>query len=370
MINNSHELVASINSGKKRVYSFGVGYIYYACRALHGYSISAFIHTKPEMFNWLVDGVRVITPEEACAEDIADIVVIIYTASYKKEAQEFCLNNGFSFIFFDDPAHLPPSRITEITNALRFASQSNLIRELDLKRLTNALKPSADQNFVEDLINNLPGHWGQYIDDLCKALTKAVYWHQLSGGIGDIAEFGTASGVTSSFIAAAMAQQQAEPYMVPIRPTNLHLFDSFRGLPEINNPLDVEAGWQCGMFSGLSESELIDRIARFLPRHQIRTYPGWFKDTLKTIPSDTKFAMIHIDCDLYESTIDVLDYLFSKKHLLDGCSIFFDDWNCGNASPRLGERRAWGEIIEKYKVRYSDCGEYSCAGHKFIIHLD
>ena len=90
---------------------------------------------------------------------------------------------------------------------------------------------------------------------------------------------------------------------------------------------------------------------------------------MKTISIDTKFAIIHIDCDLYESTMDVLDYLFENKHLLDGCMIFFDDWNCGNASPHLGERRAWSEITKKYNVNYSDCGEYSCAGHKFIVHL-
>ena len=191
----------------------------------------------------------------------------------------------------------------------------------------------------------------------------------MSGGNGDIAEFGTASGVTSSFIAAAMAHQQAEPYMVPIRPTTLHLFDSFQGLPEVTNPLDIEAGWKRGMFIGLTEDQLIDRIARFLPREQIKTYPGWFKDTLKNIPRDIKFAMVHIDCDLYESTMHVLDYLFHEEHLLDGCMIFFDDWNCGNASPRLGERRAWKEITDKYRVNFSDCGEYSCAGHKFIVHL-
>jgi hypothetical protein len=78
---------------------------------------------------------------------------------------------------------------------------------------------------------------------------------------------------------------------------------------------------------------------------------------------------VHIDCDLYESTIDVLDYLLAHHHLADGCAIFFDDWNCSNASPAFGERRAWNEMVEKYQIRFSDCGDYSIYGHKFLVHL-
>jgi hypothetical protein len=81
-----------------------------------------------------------------------------------------------------------------------------------------------------------------------------------------------------------------------------------------------------------------------------------------------KFSLVHVDCDIYESTIDVLDYLFANNHISDGGAIFFDDWNCGAASPDLGERRAWNEMVVKYRIRFTDCGNYSAYGNKFIIH--
>ena len=106
------------------------------------------IHTKPEIFhNKVIDGIKVITPEEACLDDIRNII-IIYSQSYRNEAEEFCKKHGFSFIHFDDPVHLPPKRIAEIANALRLIGQSSLLRELDIKKLTNALQTCDEEDFV------------------------------------------------------------------------------------------------------------------------------------------------------------------------------------------------------------------------------
>jgi len=366
----SSEIVESIRRSQSKVFAFGCGYIYDCYQILHGYRIDGIIHSRPDAIrNGFPLSMEILSPTEFLEKKQSDCAVVIYTKSYRKEAESFCMDNSINYLCYDDPIHLSAVRISKITDAMQILSDSPSMNGLTRRNLANVFDSPKQLDFVESLIYNLPGHWGQYIDDICKALTKAVYWHQLSGGHGDIAEFGTASGVTSGFIAAAMAQGQGDPYLTQIRPTNLHLFDSFQGLPEIINPLDIEAGWKKGMFSGLSEKQLFDRINRFISADQIKLYPGWFKDTLLKIPLDIKFSLIHIDCDLYDSTLDVLDHLFKFNHLLDGCMIFFDDWNCGNASPRLGERRAWSEIVSKYHIKYSDCGEYSCVGHKFIVHF-
>ena len=78
--------------------------------------------------------------------------------------------------------------------------------------------------------------------------------------------------------------------------------------------------------------------------------------------------MVHLDCDLYSSTSEVLEQLFSRKLLAEGSVVCFDDWNCNRSSPRFGQRRAWREAVEKYGVGYSDCGDYAVLGHKFIVH--
>lgn len=96
--------------------------------------------------------------------------------------------------------------------------------------------------------------------------------------------------------------------------------------------------------------------------------PRWFKDTVPTLDRSQKFSLIHIDGDLYESAIDVLDTLFQREQISNGAMILFDDWNCNSAEPTLGERRAFTEICEKYDIHFSDAGSYGVACHKFIIH--
>ena len=103
-------------------------------------------------------------------------------------------------------------------------------------------------------------------------------------------------------------------------------------------------------------------------RERIIIYDGWFKDTLSQISQSTKFSMLHLDCDLYQSAIEVLDYCFSNGLVQDGTVIFFHDWNSNRASPNFGERKAWSEIVEKFSVHYSDCGGYGWGGKIFIIH--
>ena len=135
------------------------------------------------------------------------------------------------------------------------------------------------------------------------------------------------------------------------------------------HPNVISGVWSPGLLMGLSQRQLIARVHKVgLARDRIKVHNGWFCDTIPRLPDDTKFAMLHIDCDLYQSTIDILDVCFSRRFIADGAIILFDDWNIAIASPLLGERRAWFEIVKKYSVVYSDEGSYGWNAHKFIIH--
>ncbi|MBK8476483.1 MAG: class I SAM-dependent methyltransferase [Opitutaceae bacterium] len=188
---------------------------------------------------------------------------------------------------------------------------------------------------------------------------------------GDIAEFGTMAGRTAAVIAAAMPQYDR---FCPSNRQSLHLFDSFQGLPAASSEVDrasphVQAGvWGAGTCLGISEEQLREICSRHLAPERIRTYSGWFAETLPKVPTGTRFAMLHIDCDLYQSTKDVLDYCFSQGLVTPGAAVFFDDWNCNTARPDLGERRAWMEAVADFKIMASDCGEYGMGCHKFIVH--
>lgn len=205
------------------------------------------------------------------------------------------------------------------------------------------------------------------------ALTVAVEYVFLAEVKGDIAEFGTASGTTASFIAQALASYQLKPFET-FGKKIFYLFDSFQGLPAITDSSDkdmqhVKSGvWSEGACKDLSKEQLQKLVCKSLPSDQVSIHEGWFKDTLPNIPPKTQFSMLHLDCDLYQSTLDVLDYCLSNRLISQGAIVCFDDWNCNFASNYHGQRKVWREMIEKFEIEYSDCGMYGWACWRFIIH--
>ena len=211
-----------------------------------------------------------------------------------------------------------------------------------------------------------------------EALSQGVQYVFNNGVEGDIAEFGTASGFSAYTIARAMAiyrhiyAKRITQFSMP--PKTLHLFDSFHGLPRPRAAVDlaspyVQAGvWQEGTYQVLTEEELVALCASAYDADKVLTYAGWFADTLPRIRPGTRFAMLHLDCDLYQSSIEVLDHVFAENRIADGCVVFFDDWNTNRSSPLLGQRRAWRETVDKHRVKFSDCGDYAVLGHKFVVH--
>jgi len=210
------------------------------------------------------------------------------------------------------------------------------------------------------------------------ALSQGVYYAFNNGLEGHIAEFGTASGFSALTIAHAMAHyaQFFADFADAGAPAakRLFLFDSFKGLPPSRHDVDLQSPyvrsgrWGAESYAGLTRAELEVVLASVYPRDHLSFFEGWFSDTLPTIPEGTRFCMVHLDCDLYASTREVLDHLFSNGMVAEGAVLFFDDWNCNRSSPRLGQRRAWREVVDKFKLEHTDCGEYGILSRKFIVH--
>jgi hypothetical protein len=109
-------------------------------------------------------------------------------------------------------------------------------------------------------------------------------------------------------------------------------------------------------------------VYKQLPPERFQFYPGWFKDTLPLIDPGTRFCLVNVDCDLYESTRDVLDELFRNKRLSDGCILLFDDYLENRASKKFGQRKAWEECKAKFAPDLTDRGPYGIGGWRFIVH--
>lgn len=181
---------------------------------------------------------------------------------------------------------------------------------------------------------------------------------------GDYLEFGVFEGNTFLH-----AWRTAQRYQLPSR---FHAFDSFQGLPE---PALIDAGGQfhAGQYSAsqaLFQSTL--RRGR-VDMSRLTITPGFFADTLTTERQSMidlrAAAVIWIDCDLYESTVPVLEFL--SDVIVDGAVLCFDDWYCYKGRPDRGERLACAEWLGRHpELRVTPYHAFHWAGQSFIVHRD
>lgn len=209
-----------------------------------------------------------------------------------------------------------------------------------------------------------------------EAYKRALEYVTIGGVVGDILEFGVLGGWSSRIFCELMRDLRNF--------SNIHLFDSFEGLPEYASNVDISSWeiqgrkiWQDKMkfpedflkqFITAHDKHIKTRLSEIIRKERIFIHKGFYSDTLKTdIPF--KAAIVHIDCDLYQSTSEVLWGLYRMKAYQDGCVLLFDDWNCNRASPRQGERLAFQEFLDsQVDFEASSWFSYSYNGMAFILH--
>lgn len=135
-------------------------------------------------------------------------------------------------------------------------------------------------------------------------------------------EFGVAKGTTLRMIAEHMPAFG---------------FDSFQGLPEF---------WRHGFEKGRFACDPPDI-------HYAQLVFGLFSETLPTFPFPSNIGLVHIDCDLYSSTAEVLRW--AGPHLQPGCFIVFDEFH-GYPGCEAHEQRAWAEWVADNPVTWTVIG--------------
>lgn len=144
--------------------------------------------------------------------------------------------------------------------------------------------------------------------------------------LGVAVEFGVGSGDSTRCIARYLP---------------VYGFDSFEGLPE---------NWRPGFDKGMFAADL-NTVASSLPE-RVKLFPGLFEDVLPNTHWDgvRDIKLVHIDCDLYNSTKTVLENLPWGKMLRpygrQKPVIIFDEW-WGYPEAEQHEQRAWREFTSK-----------------------
>ncbi len=182
---------------------------------------------------------------------------------------------------------------------------------------------------------------------------------------GDYLEFGVAKGNSMS-LAYNFSKLCGHKAM------KFYGFDSFQGLPEISG-VDAKGfrAFEEGQFAHNADAVKENLRKKNVDLSCISLIPGFYNktlfDQLKNSLSIKKAAVVMIDCDLYESTVPVLDFI--TDYIQDGTLIIFDDWFCFRADPRRGEQRAFNEWLKKNPhLSTTEYNRYSTGGNSFIIH--
>lgn len=185
----------------------------------------------------------------------------------------------------------------------------------------------------------MPGY--NHNTEIYQMLHKTVTYTASNQVEGAYLEF----GVGKSFIMAHKLLRGTRP---------MWGFDSFEGLPEPAG-IDNTGKFHKGQFK-------VDEIAILKAVKQEATIvKGFYENTLrKQYLGLSKAAIVHIDCDLYESTKLVLEFI--KPLLQEGTVLLFDDYYCFKSNPDKGEALA----LRESGIVVTEWLKYHIMGHSVI----
>ena len=136
----------------------------------------------------------------------------------------------------------------------------------------------------------------------------------------DFAECGCWKGHSSHMISSLIAEYKLN--------NRFHIFDSFdEGLSDKSphdrnkrfNQSEKEIEIEKKIFSS-TEACVQNALANF---DFVKTYKGWIPDRFKDV-KDRKFSFVHLDVDLYQPTLDSLEFFFPR--LVKGGCLVVDDY--------------------------------------------
>jgi hypothetical protein len=168
---------------------------------------------------------------------------------------------------------------------------------------------------------------------------------------GNIIECGVFRGSTVLGVAHRLA-------MCGRRDVNLIGCDSFQGFPEPSPEDALEDGTfhkttLRGVYSDTSYEGLCSRIAALGYEQNIKLVKGFFKDTLPRLANES-FRLVHLDCDLYESYVTCLNFLYPR--LIPGGYMVFDEYDLA-AAAYPGAQKAIDQFLADKPEKLQRFGE-------------
>jgi len=196
--------------------------------------------------------------------------------------------------------------------------------------------------------------------DFFRRAFRALQFNRISG---DYAEFGCCGGMTFGMAHASIRKSGGG--------RRLWAFDSFEGLPPQDGRRDSHPKWVKGdMAISVSDFHSICQ-ANGLAKADYSVVPGFFDKSLAANSLDQAdrprdIALAYIDCDLYSSTLDVLEFL--SPRLRHGMILAFDDYFCWSSDAVSGERLAVKELaLAREDLAFSPYLTFGWHGMSFMV---
>lgn len=176
---------------------------------------------------------------------------------------------------------------------------------------------------------------------------------------GFLLEFGVYKANTLKRL-ADMARKVNNPF------TKILGFDSWNGLPKEAPGLPSHPDWPEGAFSLINDFKLDGEknAIKFVENHMndyndiLELYSGFFDQTLTESLGkrlENSGSYIHIDCDLYLSSVTALNWLFKYRVPKVYSIIRYDDWI--STAYNAGQRLAHRQIEQKYEIDFMQLSE-------------
>jgi Macrocin-O-methyltransferase (TylF) len=216
-----------------------------------------------------------------------------------------------------------------------WSTQTSAI-DVDVVACKQAAISSAD--YVQRKMRSVDNYANGY--DLLESMSSAVHPDLIQ--FGHLIECGVGSAKTLNHLARIFSNKLVKG------------FDSFDGLPE---------NWYGNHRQGAGARETLPYV-----RKNCRLYVGMFDQTLPKFErsTDEPIALLHVDCDLYSSTVTVLNSL--ERLIVPGTIIVFSGY-INYPGWQEDSHRAWAEHVDKNKINYSYIGRVSC-GHQVAIRIN
>lgn len=147
-------------------------------------------------------------------------------------------------------------------------------------------------------------------------------------------------------------------------------FDSFEGLPEVSGKDADHKHFHKGQYA-CSEDEFIKILKNAdVNLNRVETIPGFFDKSLTNTSREKlnirRVSIAWIDCDIYESTVPVLEFL---TPIIDtGTFLAFDDWHSFAGDPQAGQIKATREWLVKNKnITLEHYRDFGTSGRIFLV---